>query len=74
MLLWLMLKSGLLWQVLDEEKVRFFFGWNSPLHLSRRRPLWRSIPWIPALFSPRRAREIHEWLRYRVELFDGKVG
>ena len=73
MLVYHVLKSGL-WRSLDGEKFRFFFGLAPKLSLSRERPLWRSFPWAAALFSPRRAREIHAWLEYRVELFDGKAG
>ena len=74
MLFWLMLKSGLFRQAIEREKIRFFFGWTPPQRLSREQPLWKAIPWGRALFSPRGAREIHEWLRYRIELFDGKAG
>ena len=73
MLLYYLLKSGL-WRSLDAEKLRYFLGLTPRLYLSRTRPLWRSIPWGAALFSPRRAREIFTWLEYRVELFDGKAG
>jgi hypothetical protein len=72
-LLYYLLRSGR-WRSLDVEKFRFFFGLTPRLHLSRSRPLWRSIPWGAALFSPRRARGIHAWLEYRVDLFDGKAG
>lgn len=73
MLLYYILRSGL-WRSLDGEKFRFFLGLTPRLYLSRWRPLWRSIPWAAALFSPRRAREIYAWLEYRVELFDGHAG
>jgi hypothetical protein len=72
-LLYYLFRSGL-WRSLDGEKFRFFFGLTPRLYLSRSRPLWRSIPWGAALFSSRRAREIHAWLEYRVDLFDGKAG
>jgi len=72
-LLFYIARSGL-WRALDLEKFRFFLGLSPRLFLSRSHPLWRSIPWGPALFSPRRAREIHAWLEYRAELFDGKAG
>jgi hypothetical protein len=71
-LLYYILRSGL-WRALDIEKLRFFLGLTPRLHLSRSRPLWRSIPWGAALFSPPRARGIYTWLEYRVELFDGKA-
>jgi hypothetical protein len=67
------LRSGL-WRALDAEKLRFFLGCTPRLTLSRTRPLWRSLPWLSAVFSPRRAREIHAWLEYRVALYDGKAG
>jgi hypothetical protein len=59
----------------DAEKVRFFFGLTGdPLLLSRRWPLFLAIDWLRALFSPRYARQVATWLRYRVELFDGLQG
>ncbi|HUE37910.1 MAG TPA: hypothetical protein VMR29_00290 [Candidatus Binatia bacterium] len=73
MLLFYLVRSGL-WRALDREKLRFFLGSAPRLFVSRHYPLWRSLPWTAALFSPRRAREIHAWLEYRVELFDGKAG
>jgi hypothetical protein len=73
MLLYYLVRSGLC-RALDIEKLRFFLGFTPRLYLSRNRPLWRSIPWTAALFSPRRAREICAWLEYRIELFDGKAG
>jgi hypothetical protein len=72
-LLYYILRSGL-WRSMDLEKFRLFFGWTPRLYLSRTRPMWRSLPWAAAIFSPRRAREIHAWLEYRIELFDGKAG
>jgi len=72
-LLFYLVRSGL-WRALDREKLRFFLGSAPRLFVSRHYPLWRSLPWTAALFSPRRAREIHAWLEYRVELFDGKAG
>jgi hypothetical protein len=72
-LLLYVLRSGL-WKALDREKLAFFLGITPALHLSHARPLWRSIPWGPALFSPTRARAIHEWLEYRVHLYDGQAG
>lgn len=73
MLFWWIVRTGL-WRSVDAEKLRFFFGWTPRLTLSRERPLWRTLPWAAALFSPRRARAIHAWLEYRIELFDGKAG
>ena len=74
MLFYLVLRSGLWRSLLELEKVRYFFGWTPRLYLSSGRPLWRSVPWVAAMVSPRRAREIHAWLEYRVKLFDGKAG
>ncbi|MGH7858291.1 MAG: hypothetical protein ACREQY_13285 [Candidatus Binatia bacterium] len=73
MLLYYVFKSGL-WRSLDAEKARFFLGWTERSMLSRQYPLWRSFPWGRAIFSPSGAREIHDWLRYRAELFDGQAG
>jgi hypothetical protein len=73
MLLYLVLRSGL-WRSLDGEKLRFFLGFSPRDTLSRQRPLWRAVPWGRALFSARGGREVFEWLRYRVELYDGKAG
>ncbi|MBP1689668.1 MAG: hypothetical protein H6Q34_241 [Deltaproteobacteria bacterium] len=60
---------------LDTEKLRFFLGWTSdPLFLSRRSPLiWRLKP-LRLLFSPRYARGVATWLRYRTDLYDGVQG
>ena len=73
MLLYYLFRSGL-WRSLDSEKIRFFLGWTPRANLSRQSPLWRHIPWGRALFSPRGARAVLVWLRYRVELFDGQAG
>ena len=73
MLPFLLLRSGLL-RTVDGEKIRYFFGVTPKLWLSHQRPLWRSLPWLRALFSPRDARAIMVWLRYRIELFDGQAG
>ena len=73
MLPFLLLRSGLL-RTVDGEKIRYFFGVTPKLWLSHQRPLWRSLPWLRALFSPRDARAILVWLRYRIELFDGQAG
>jgi len=67
-------KYGLLSR-LDREKILFFFGFTpSPLMLSHRHPLVRSIGWTRALCSPRYAARLADWLRYRVELYDGLQG
>ena len=59
----------------DREKLLFFFGLTpNPLYLSRRWPLFTSINWLKAFFSPRYARAISGWMRYRVELYDGLQG
>jgi len=59
----------------DREKILFFFGLTpDPLALSRRWPLVTAINWLRALFSPRYARAVAGWLRYRVELYDGLQG
>lgn len=73
MLLYYLVKSGL-WRSLDREKWQFFLGRTRPEMLSHQRPLWRAIPWGRAIFSPRAARQILGWLRYRVDLFDGQAG
>ena len=73
MLPFLLLRSGLL-RTMDGEKLRYFFGLTPKLWLSHQRPLWRSLPWFRAIFSPRDARAILVWLRYRIELFDGQAG
>jgi hypothetical protein len=67
-------RAGLL-RTLDAEKLKFFLGWTKdPLFLSRRRPLvWRlDLPRL--LFSPRYARGVAAWLRYRADLYDGVRG
>ena len=67
-------RAGLL-QSLDAEKLRFFLGWTAnPLFLSRRRPLVRSLNVLRLLFSPRYARGVATWLRYRADLYDGVQG
>ena len=69
-----LLRAGLL-RSLDGEKLRFFLGrTGNPLYLSRRQPLiWRLDLFRP-LFSPRYARGIATWLRYRADLYDGARG
>ena len=60
---------------LNREKVAFFLGLTpSPLLLSRRKPLFRALYPMRALFSPSYARAVARWLRYRVELYDGDQG
>lgn len=73
MILFELLRSGL-WRAIDGEKIRFFLGLTPTLHLSRRHPLWRRIPWFRALVSPAEARRVLVWMRYRIELFDGQAG
>lgn len=74
MIFYFLWKAGLLRDP-SAEKVRFFFGLTAdPLWLSRRRPLFAAIDWLRALFSPRYARQVAVWLRYRVDLFDGLQG
>lgn len=64
-----------LWRSLDAEKLRFFLGRTpNTLYLSRRHPLvFRLDPWR-LLFSPRYARGVADWLRYRADLYDGVRG
>jgi hypothetical protein len=64
-----------LFRSLDLEKLRFFLGWTAnPLYLSRRHPLiWQLRP-LRLLFSPRYARGVATWLRYRADLYDGARG
>ena len=67
-------RSGLL-RSLDGEKLRFFLGWTgSSLYLSRRRPLIWRLNLFRLLFSPRYARGVATWLRYRADLYDGAQG
>ena len=74
MILWYLWRAGLT-RRLDREKLLFFFGLTpNPLFLSRRWPLVTAIHWLRALTSPRYARAVTSWLRYRVELFDGLQG
>jgi hypothetical protein len=72
-LLYWILRAGL-WRSIDSEKFRFFLGWTPRSHLSHQRPLWRAIPWGRALFSPYGSRKVFDWLRYRLELYDGQAG
>jgi hypothetical protein len=74
MILLLLMWRGL-WRSLDAEKLRFFVGWTShPLYLSRRYPLYRQLHPLRLLFSPRYARGVADWLRYRADLYDGRQG
>lgn len=69
-----LVRRGLL-RSLDAEKLQYFLGWTTnPLYLSRRRPLiWRLHP-LRLVFSPRYARGVADWLRYRADLYDGVQG
>ena len=74
MILYYLIKFGVLSSV-DREKILFFLGFApSPLYLSRRWPLVRSIHWTRAIFSPSYARHVAMWLAYRTELYDGRQG
>ncbi len=69
-----LLRSGLA-RRLDREKLRYFLGWtDEPLFLSRRFPLYRRLGLARMLLSPRYARGVVEWLRYRIDLYDGLQG
>jgi hypothetical protein len=71
----LFLLRGGLWRALDAEKLRFFLGLTPhPLFLSRRFPLYRRLNLIKLLVSPRYARGVADWLRYRADLYDGRQG
>lgn len=60
---------------LNGEKLRFFLGWTcNPLFLSRRHPLVFRLNPLRLLFSPRYARGVATWLRYRADLYDGVRG
>jgi hypothetical protein len=74
MILLYLLKDGS-WRALDAEKLRFFFGLTpDPLHLSRRFPLYRRLNLVRMMISPRYARGVADWLRYRADLYDGRQG
>jgi len=74
MILFVLLRRGLL-RELDAEKLRYFLGWaRNPLFLSRRFPLYRRLGWLRMLVSPRYARGIADWLSYRADLYDGRQG
>jgi len=67
-------RAGLL-RSLDAEKLRFFLGWTkNPLFLSRRQPLALRLDLVRMLWSPRYARGVAAWLRYRTDLYDGIQG
>lgn len=69
-----LLRQGLL-RSLDAEKLKFFLGWTAhPLYLSRRHPLIRSLHLLRLIVSPRYARGVATWLRYRADLYDGLQG
>jgi hypothetical protein len=67
-------KRGLLRRA-DREKVRWFLGRDpDPLTLSRRYPMWRILPLLRLIVSPRYAAAVSAWLEYRMNLFDGVEG
>ena len=67
-------RRGLL-RTIDREKWRYFFGrGRDPMLLSRRYPLWRSLPLWRLLFQPRYAAAAATWLEYRVALYEGRQG
>jgi hypothetical protein len=73
-ILFILLRRGLL-RRLDAEKLRFFLGRTaSPLYLSRRFPLYRRLGLVRMLVSPRYARGVADWLAYRADLYDGRQG
>ena len=61
-----------LWKRLDLEKIRFFFGWTSPLFLSHARPMARHLNWLGLLVRPDYARAVVDWLAWRMDLYDGE--
>jgi hypothetical protein len=74
MILFALLRRGVL-RRLDAEKLRFFLGLTgNPLYLSRRFPLYRRLGLVRMLVSPRYARGVAEWLAYRADLYDGYQG
>ncbi len=74
MIVFQLLRRGLLRQ-LDAEKLRYFVGRTaSPLYLSRRFPLYRRLGLLRMVVSPRYARGVADWLAYRADLYDGHQG
>ncbi len=74
MVLFALMRRGLL-RRLDAEKLRFFLGLTaSPLYLSRRFPLYRRLGLVRMLVSPRYARGVADWFAYRTDLYDGRQG
>ena len=74
MIFYYLWRAGL-FRIADTEKLRFFFGATAdPLFLSRRWPLLTAVNWPKALVSPRYAKAVASWLRYRTELYDGLQG
>lgn len=74
MILFMLLRRGLL-RRLDAEKLRYFFGRTAhPLFMSRRFPPYRRLDVLRMLVSPRYARGVAEWLSYRADLYDGRQG
>ena len=74
MIFYYLWRAGL-FRIADTEKLRFFFGDTAdPLFLSRRWPLLTAVNWPKALISPRYAKAVASWLRYRTELYDGLQG
>jgi hypothetical protein len=74
MILFVLLRRGLLGK-LDGEKLRYFLGWTAhPLFLSRRFPLYRRLSLMRMLLSRRYACAVAQWLEYRADLYDGRQG
>jgi hypothetical protein len=66
-----LLQTGL-WRRLDWEKVRFFFGWTSPLFPSHADSLCSNLRWWRLLVEPGYAKAVVDWLIWRVDLYDGE--
>jgi len=74
MILFVLLRRGLL-RDLDAEKLRYFLGrTTNPLFLSRRFPPYRRLDLLRMLISLRYARGVADWLSYRTDLYDGRQG
>ncbi len=74
MILFELLRAGLL-RSLDREKLAFFLGRTpNELFLSRQHPLVLRLDPFRLIFSRRYARGIVTWLRYRADLYDGARG